>query len=209
MSEYTFKGQKEGEHVVLLLRRHWLTHLKPLLFTFVVFIVPLIAWFIIVTKLFTGIPGEVIWIAALVWFLLGAFFFVYNWLDWYLDIYLVTNQRVIDITQNGLFHRTVGATSLDNVQDVIYEIDGIIPTILNYGNVIIHTAGPTGDIIFEEVAHPQDVQEKIMVEVECFKDANCDTPATPEDLLVMMMDHERKKIEASETPKLPPQTTAK
>jgi len=190
---YHFSGQKEGEQVILLLRRHWLTFLGPFLFTIGVFIVPLIVWTYIFFNVFS-FAAEIYWVAAIIWGLIALFFIVYNYLDWYLDIYLVTSQRIIDITQNGLFHRQVGESPLDNVQDVIYEIRGIIPTLFNYGSVKIHTAGPSGDIQFEQVHDPQGVQRYLLQQVEAYKDANTDKVATPEDLLQMMLTYEREKL---------------
>jgi len=198
---YTFKGQKPGEEVVLLLRRHWLTQLKPLGFSLIVCLVPLALWFWITQQLdFIDIPGQYIWGAALVWAAFGFFFIIYNYLDWYMDVYMVTNFRIVDVTQNGLFHRTVGEAPLDHVQDAVYEIKGIWPTILNYGNIIIHTSGPSGDIMFEEIAHPQDVQRLLLDHVDHYKDANTEAPATAEDLLQLMLDHERQNLASGKKP---------
>jgi uncharacterized membrane protein YdbT with pleckstrin-like domain len=163
------------------------------LFTIGVFVVPLIVWTYLYFQVFT-FAAEIFWVATIVWGLMAVFFIVYNYLDWYLDIYLVTSQRIIDITQNGLFHRQVGESPLDNVQDVIYEIKGIIPTLFNYGNVKIHTAGPSGDIVFEQVKDPQGVQRYLLQQVEAYKDANTEKVATPEDLLHMMLSYEREKL---------------
>lgn len=193
--QYTFKGQKEGEEVILFLRRHWMTHLTPLFVSLVVFIVPLVTVFILVYQYnLSFIPDQIIWFGIFIWFLIGVFFFIYNWLDWYLDIFLVTSIRIIDIDQHGLFHRTVGEASLDKVQDVIYEIKGIRQTLFNYGSVIIHTGGPTGDIVFEDVHDPQQVQRLLITEVERYSDENSEKIATPEDLLSIMLEHERKRI---------------
>jgi hypothetical protein len=195
-TNYHFEDQRPDENVILLLRKHWLTHLLPLVSLIIVFIVPILTWFLVINQLpfFEDLSTQVVVLGAVVWFLLGIFFIAYHWLDWYLDIYVVTDQRVIDITQNGLFHRIVGETSLDNIQDVIYEIKGFKQTLFNYGNVMIHTAGPSGDIVFEEVEHPQRVQRVLLEAAEHYKDLNNDSPATPEDLLNLMLGHQRERI---------------
>lgn len=203
LKDYHFAGQKTGESVILLIRRHWITVIWPLIFTGIVFIVPLFVLVFAISSLAPKFFGsEWFWVATLVWTLFGVFFVIYNWLDWYLDIFLVTSLRIIDITQNGLFHRQVGETPLDNVQDVIYEIKGIVPMILNFGNVTIHTAGPSGNIVFEEVARPQEVQRFLLNEVDAYKDANSEKHATPGDLLQIMLAHERNRLltEAGNTP---------
>jgi len=202
---YHFSGQKQGEDVLLLIRRHWVTFAKPFLYTIVVFVVPLIAWVFIFFALPFNFPENAFWIGALIWCLLGVFFVVYNYLDWYLDIYIITTSRIIDITQNGLFHRQVGETYLDNVQDVQYEISGIIATLFNYGCIRIHTAGPSGDIVFEQVHRPQEVQRYLLQQVERYKDENSEKLATPEDLLELMLSHERKRLLGATTESLTPQ----
>jgi membrane protein YdbS with pleckstrin-like domain len=194
--QYSFHGQHEGEKVVILLRPHWLTNFVPLASTVFVFLVPLFVWFFVIARLdILLIPDQIIWIGGLVWFLLGVFFIVYVWLDWYLDVYVVTNERIIDIDQAGIFHRTVGETSLENVQDVIYEIHGVLQTLFNYGKVLIHTAGPTGDIVFDNVSNPQKVQRQILNESANYKEAYVETPATPKDLLNIMLEREQDKLE--------------
>ena len=199
--DYSFSGQKENEKVLLYVRRHWVTFIGPFLLTLTVFLLPLITAIVVLTgsNIFE-IPSDLIWISALVWVLLGGFFMIYNFLDWYLDIYIVTNMRIIDINQNGLFHRVVGETPLDNVQDVVYEVKGIIATIFNYGSVTVHTGGPTGDICFEQVEKPQQVQRFLLAEAESYKNVNTEKIASPEDLLNMMMNREKQKLTTLGTP---------
>ncbi len=193
--DYRFTGQKDGEQVLLMLRRHWITFLAPLSLTLVIFIVPLLAWLFFFPQLnLVTLSTETLLLGAAIWTFLAFIFGLINFLDWYLDIYLVTNMRVIDITQNGLFHRKVGETTLDHVQDVIYDINGIIPTIFNYGDVKIHTAGPSGDIDFEQVHAPQEVQRYLLKEVDDYKETKAEKIATPEDLLNMMLSHEKAKL---------------
>ena len=62
------------------------------------------------------------------------------WTDYYLDVWLITTERLIDIQQRGLFDRTISELSLNNVQDVTIEIRGIIPTLLKFGNLKVQTA---------------------------------------------------------------------
>jgi len=89
-------------------------------------------------------------------------FFFSQFTDYYLDINIVTNDRILDINQKGLFGRVVAELDLTRVQDVHSEIKGIIPTMLNYGTVEIQTAGGEQNFIFEQVPNPHAVRQRII-----------------------------------------------
>ena len=78
------------------------------------------------------------------------------------DIFILTNQRVINIDQRGFFSRRVAETELENIQNVSYEIKGPIKSILNFGDVMISTAGNTVGLALANVENPHFVQEKIV-----------------------------------------------
>ena len=67
--------------------------------------------------------------------------FVYTFHNYYLSLQVVTNERVIDIDQTGLFTREVNEMPLGNIEDVSYKQAGFWGTIFNFGNVILQTAG--------------------------------------------------------------------
>ena len=67
--------------------------------------------------------------------------FFIKWTDYYLDVFILTDRRVIYITQKGLFSRRIATSRLDRVQDVSAEVTGMMPTFLNYGDVHVQTAG--------------------------------------------------------------------
>ncbi len=63
-----------------------------------------------------------------------------TWTDYYLDIWCITNKRIIKIDQAGLFRRKTGSFRLERMQDVNVEVNGIIATLLDYGTVHVQTA---------------------------------------------------------------------
>ena len=102
-------------------------------------------------KLFVSIYYLAIWI-----------FFFSQFPDYYLDINIVTNDRIIDINQKGLFGRSVAELDLTRVQDVHSTIKGIIPTLLNYGTVEVQTAATEENFVFEQVSDPHKVRQRIL-----------------------------------------------
>jgi hypothetical protein len=87
--------------------------------------------------------------------------------NYYLSIQIVTNLRVIDIEQNGLFARKANQLALNNIENVTYRQSGVLASVLNYGDVIIETAGKqdpgdqAGGFVFDQVPHPAEIAEKL------------------------------------------------
>jgi uncharacterized membrane protein YdbT with pleckstrin-like domain len=84
-------------------------------------------------------------------FLFSAF------IDYYLDVWIVTSQRIINIEQKGLFNREIAEHSLDKIQDVSGEQKGILQTFFSYGNVHVQTAGEIQRFIFQQIDNPFEV----------------------------------------------------
>lgn len=153
--EFFFDGQRDGEEVLAVWRRHPWTMAKPAL------VVLILSLSVIASFRYLGA-------STVTSLLLGAWLAVvpavcgYTWFRWWNDIYLLTNLRLIDIDQKKLFHRAVAEAPLSNVQDVSFELKGIMPTILNYGKVFVQTASVTTEIAVEDVMDPQSVQQAIL-----------------------------------------------
>lgn len=159
-------GAAPDEENVFFLRSHWFTLLPVILGFLVILVLPFAVWYgvNIGNPEFFATPGY----AAL--YVLGAsMFFLYAWLflfqnfiDYFLDIWIITTHRVIDIEQHGLFGRTTSELLLDRVQDVSSEVKGFIHTIFDYGNVHVQTAGERERFVFEKVPHPVHVSKRIL-----------------------------------------------
>jgi membrane protein YdbS with pleckstrin-like domain len=190
--EFHFKGQKEDEQIKLLLRRHWFTLVPPVLKRFVIIFLPfLILFFLFPSFILKSIFFSILF---LLWFVMGISAILYEWIIWYYDIYIITNKRIIDIDQKTLFSRSVAEASLDKVQDVTFEIDGVIPTFLNYGDVSVQTAGAEEVVNLEEVHDPREVQGKIM-ELQKKYEEEGGGPVTVEELVELIKEEREKKKE--------------
>jgi hypothetical protein len=107
-------------------------------------------------------------LGSLVGIMCISFILMYH--NFYLSLQIVTNKRVIDIDQKGLFDREINSMPVSNIEDVTFKMSGFAGTVFNYGNVIIQTAGTgstmtgtlgTEDVIngftFNNVPHPKKV----------------------------------------------------
>lgn len=88
-------------------------------------------------------------------FVLGALIMLPSWIAWYYSVFIVTDQRFIQITQKGLFTRAVVDIGLGKIQSTNYEIRGVQATLLGFGTIVLQTY--MGDMVIHEVYHPAKV----------------------------------------------------
>jgi hypothetical protein len=163
-------NQRENEKVVLFMRRHWIA-LVALGFGFsITTFLPLsIAWYYWDTlTIWLAHPsgGPLVTIIGSMYFLSVWLFAFVEFTDYYLDTWIVTNERIINTEQEGLFHRTASELDLAAVQDATAEIRGILQTLLTYGNVFVQTAGEKGRFHFKNINNPEQVKEIVNKLVE-------------------------------------------
>lgn len=92
-------------------------------------------------------------------FVLAFILFIPSWILWYYSIFIVTDQRLIQITQRGFFNKSVVDIGLKKIQSTNYEVKGVQATLLGFGTIMIQTY--MGDLVVHEVHHPADVIRKI------------------------------------------------
>lgn len=155
---------QKDENIVLVCRRHWLVFLfavLPIVFAMVIILglPPIVNSF--AQEFFASYQNLVYLGAALGFeiFWLTLFLII---TDYYLDIWVVTDHRLVFIELHGIFHRTVSSVNLRNIQDVSVRVRGIVPTIFKYGEVKIQSAGTEGSFIFKQIPKPYAIKDLIL-----------------------------------------------
>lgn len=151
---------QENEQVIEICRRHWF-YLWPRTIWYVLLaVVPVIVAGIIVSKAtgLGGTAGKVFGVAALVYLLYWLLRVYLNWYRYNNDIWVITNQRIVDSTKTSPFSLKLSTADLVNVQDMTVERDGIFRTLFNYGDVICQTAAELQEFRLMGIPHPEDVQ---------------------------------------------------
>ncbi len=92
------------------------------------------------------------------------------WIDVWFDTWIITEDRIINIEQSGLFSREVSELKLARVQDVSVEVHGFFQTFLNYGDVHIQSAGEEEHFLFRAVPDPYGIKNIIMNHVRTWSD---------------------------------------
>ncbi|TMD61392.1 MAG: PASTA domain-containing protein [Chloroflexi bacterium] len=154
--KWHFVGQLPDETVVKIMREHWWFLVKSALPLFVV----LVALILIIWgsgKLaspiwpFLKIIAGVAILGALAWFIWKDF------IEWYLNTYIVTNKRIIH--SHGVLQPERQSTPLDNVKQVGMDLDTFWGFLLRYGTVHVYLVG--GDFIMKNVPNPRAVKDTI------------------------------------------------
>ena len=131
-----------GEKILMVLHRHWVVIFWKFLLGGILFLLPVLA----MPLLIAGAQSVGIDLAYMLFFtviylmMVTALIFIF-WIDYYLDIWIITSERIVDIEQKGLFNREISEFTLDKVQDITVEVPDLLATTLKYGNIIIQTAG--------------------------------------------------------------------
>ena len=101
----------------------------------------------------------------------ALFLIWFRYEDWRNDIYQLTEDRIIDIERLPLGLREERReASLSMIQDIGYEIPGVIANLLDYGNVVIETAGREAAFTFSWVHQPRQVQQEIFSRMDAFRE---------------------------------------
>jgi hypothetical protein len=98
--------------------------------------------------------------SAYLLFVLQQFFT--SWVEYALDVWVVTNLRVMNIDQRTLFHRRVSELALYNIQDVTSETKGPLATFLGYGTIVVETAGEQEHFVFPNLPRPEVTAKQMM-----------------------------------------------
>ena len=153
------------ENTIVVIHRHWFDILKNFFLIFVMLFF-LISSYVILPALFpvleTTLYQSLLAFAGSSFAMLILILFFLVWIDYYFDLWVITNKRIINIEQKGLFSREVSELELDKIQDVSVSVLGIIPTFLNYGDVFIQTAGETERFVFKNISNPYGIKDLIM-----------------------------------------------
>lgn len=147
-----FEGQRSDEKLLFIFRRHIIAMRKG----FYLLLIPLVI---------TAIP-PLIWQSNLELFLLpigglvlGLILFSYHFILWYFTVYIVTDQRIRQVTQKGFFGKDVIELRLSKIQNISYNIPGFSGEVFQFGTIVIQTF--VGDLVIHKVEHPDKTYNKL------------------------------------------------
>lgn len=155
----------DTERVLATHRKTWFVFLFTGFSSLLMFVGPLLLYalfpsgFVILAE---QVSAQLLWFILVLWWWAiwtGTFIAFSNY---YLDVFIVTDERILHINQHGPFSRTVAELRLERIQDVAIEQHGLLPTLLHFGTIRVQTAGESPSFSFHAVPRPADVKELIM-----------------------------------------------
>jgi len=157
--DFELPNRKPDEKVLLLIKPHWI-HLITILFFFAAMIgLPYVLYIIFGYLAGNLLDNQIIYAVAT---MLGGIYYLFifaitfaSYLDYELDFWVVTNYRIVATEQKGLFNRAFAEHLIERIQDVSSVQKGFLPTVLNFGDVEIQTAGVQEKFVFRDVVKPE------------------------------------------------------
>lgn len=149
-----FSTQARDEQILLLLRKHPITQVGWVFAAIIIFFVPIIFSGV---PLLDFLPLNFQFAALIGWYLMLTGFIIESFLTWYFNVYIVTDERVIDIDFLSLIYHDIASAKIDNIEDVTAVKGGAIRSVIDFGTVRIQTAAEKTEFEFEDVPHPSRV----------------------------------------------------
>lgn len=160
-----FPGQHANEQIIVFTRRHWIVMLNSILLVAISvgIYAGLVALLVIFLKLdLSSIAGTVITIVSGIVLLMAWLLLYVKFVDYYLDVWILTEERIVQIKQRSLFNREIAEFDLSTVQDVSSQTRGVIGTFLNYGKIFVQTAGARDLFEFRYIPDSNKVEQQIL-----------------------------------------------
>lgn len=159
MAKKEFPDQFEDEELIYTFRKHPVVMRKGIVFASLALLAPvLVIFFLTFTPNYIPSMNQFYLSLALGFLLAGLVMFPF-WITWYFTVFVVTDQRFIQIGQEGLWKRNVVDIGIDKIQTISYEVKGIEQTLLGFGTIVIQTL--VGELVIHKVHHPKAVQKRL------------------------------------------------
>lgn len=162
---YYFPEQRHEEQIIRFIHRRWLSFLPWIVFITLMVILPIILfslWRDTIINSFGPEDVRYFIVGLSAYYLITLAVFLTAWIGYYLNVVLITPERLIDIRQNGLFNRLVAEQSLLRVQDVSARMNGFFQTFFLYGTVVVETAGESPNFVIPDLPMPNEVANTIL-----------------------------------------------
>lgn len=151
-----FETQEPEEQVLMVLRRHLLTNIPWV-------VIALVGWFlpvgIMLIPFWATVPLPFRLVTIVVWYLVVIGYMFEGFLTWYFNVFIITDQRIVDIDFFSLIYKKMSTTKFDRVEDISFTLSGLLGVIFDFGRVDVQTAGELPNFDLRDIPHPQIVTQ--------------------------------------------------
>ncbi len=152
-----FESQHENEEILLVLRQHPVVNVVWITITLVLVMAPFLLFPLIPLQLI--LPGVYMFFLMIAWYLFVTAYIIESFLGWYFNIYIITDERIIDIDFYSLIYKSVSEAKIEKIEDVTSTTAGFFGAFFNFGNIAIQTAAEKREFEFARVPQPAKISK--------------------------------------------------
>jgi len=158
----SYDGRDDDERIKYVIRKSVLLTFPWIISAAFFFVVPILIP-LIVSQLPEETPalldsGSVL-IVTVLWYLFVFGFFLQNVLNWFFNILIITNKKIVDVDFVGILYKNISETTLDNIEDVTSNVAGALGVTFNIGALYIQTAAEKREFEFGGVDDPSKIRD--------------------------------------------------
>jgi len=148
-----FETHEPTEKILLLLRAHPFTQLYWIINSIIFFIISIFI---------PTILGSFLNFTQTLFINFFAFvailsYILFNFINWYFNVGIITNKRIIDIDFTNILYKEITVARLDKIQDLTVKSGGYFEAMFDFGTIFVQTAGSDANVEFNDVPYPSDV----------------------------------------------------
>lgn len=158
----------DGENELKTIHKHPISFLNEFIAIIIFIAMPIVFAIVLIfipkeftDYFFSGDTNIGIMFLATTWLLFAWMYAWWKFTDHFLDVVVITNRRIFEVKQNGFFNREVTSFSFDKIQNIRVTQSGILASILNYGSMLIETAGETENLDLTDIPDPSSLKKFI------------------------------------------------
>jgi uncharacterized membrane protein YdbT with pleckstrin-like domain len=156
-----------GETILALVRKHWFILFSHIMGVVVMAVLPLFGYIALTflepfTPFIAKVPTPLLTALYSAWLIMMWMSLFGIWTNYYLDVWTVTDKRLITVDQHGLFNRHTGSFRLERLQDINVDVHGILATLLKFGNLQAETASEDRNFVARGIPDPQSLKSLIL-----------------------------------------------
>ncbi len=163
--KYSIPNQLPGEKIIYFIHRHWFIFLCIAILLFFLLFAPGIIYILFLLqapKILLTFSGPLSLLLGIYLLLVLAFGLVL-WINYFFDIVIITNHRILEIEQRNLFNRVIYAVEMSRIEDISVKVEGMFATFFRFGDLEIQTAGTARNFIFHQIPQPYRVAKDISI----------------------------------------------
>lgn len=158
------KNLKSWEKIEMIIKRHWIVFVMLWVFFFIGLVITTILYTIIGFTFLSNMINIIFW-------MFYSLFLYIEWLNHELDMYVVSNNRVIWIDQVSFLNRKVSECNLWQVQEVNSKTSGLFANLFNYWTISIQTAWSKTTLKMDYAPDSMQEARKILNIVDDYRDS--------------------------------------